>query len=295
MWHDHVRSSHTSQIKFIILSFLKTSSVLYIICMTPVYEISNMPLTPVCALMCVIFDTFLAKEIQSIPKEMLINNANQQAASLMLSHQWQFWLKLKLKYVFTGLYFHFFFLKGTRTRYTTSLSYLKRGAIYLTPCDYLNDLGSIEIFWTNSIVYCNLFNSCCKAQREMAEQGVGSLKIATCQRELERKRLAELHHHSAGRFFSVLLSHSLLMFLFAFQSGGCRDILPLGQHYKELPKSGLAGCPPAIGRLFTHSWRMVVFLPEAVQSESAQRWAQLRIVTDTSTQLHTRENLHICI
>lgn len=77
----------------------------------------------------------------------------------------------------------------------------------------------------------------------------GSLEIATRQRELERKRLAELHHHGTGRFFSALLSHSLLMFFSAFQSGGCRDILSLGRHYKELPKSGLAGCPPACHRL----------------------------------------------
>lgn len=88
---------------------------------------------------------------------------------------------------------------------------------------------------------------------EKAEQGIRSLKIAPRHRGLERKRLAVLHHHSAGRFFlSVLLSHTLLMFLSAVQSGGCSDIVSLGQHFKELPESGLAGCPLTIGRLFLH-------------------------------------------
>lgn len=159
----------------------------------------------------------------------------------------------------------FTLFKWRRRSHTASFSYLK----HCTPCDYLHDPGSIESFWTNSIVYCDLFNSSCKAQREKAEQGVGSLKIATCQGELERKRLAELQHHSAGRFFSVQLSHSLLILLSAVQSGECHDILPLGQNYKELPKSGLAGCPPLADFLhIPDGW--LYFSPEAVQSENSQ-------------------------
>ncbi len=59
------------------------------------------------------------------------------------------------------------------TRHAASFSYLKHGAIHFTPCDDLNDLGGIETFWTNSVVYCDLFNSSCEAQGEKAEQGVG--------------------------------------------------------------------------------------------------------------------------
>ena len=109
---------------------------------------------------------------------------------------------------------------------------------------------------------------------DKAEQGVGGLKIATRQRELEGKRLAELHHRSAGRFLYVLLSHSRLMFLPAVQSGGCRDILPLGQPYKDSPKSGLAGCPPSPDFFFyTFLTDRLHVPPEAVRSESAKRWA----------------------
>lgn len=130
-------------------------------------------------------------------------------------------------------------LNGTRARYGITLSYKS----YLTSCDYLNDLGSTETFWINSIVYYDPFKNSCP-------EGDGRTRHWESQNSnlpegVVEKILAEQHHHSAGHFFSELLSHSLLIFLSAFQSRGCRDILLIGQYYKELPKSGLAGCPPA--------------------------------------------------
>lgn len=113
--------------------------------------------------------------------------------------------------------------------------------------------AALKLFWTNSIVYCDLLNGSLTKPAGggwgggAAEQGVRSLKIATRQRELERKRLVELlHHHSAGPLLLCAVESLLpLMFLSAVQSGGCRDMLPLGQHYKHSPK--LAARLPAIG------------------------------------------------
>ncbi len=206
------------------------------------------------------------------------------------------WCEISGQYepAMTSIDFSFIF-KWKRTRRTTSFSYLKHSTIQFTPCDYLNDLGGVETFlsWLHRVLW-SLQQFSQSPRGKKAEQGVRSLKIATRQRELERKRLAELLHRSSGPFFSALLSHSLLMFLSAVQSGGCRDILPLGQHYKELPKVALAGCPPAIG------WCFYTFLTDllpaslgAVRSEGAQRWAQLGTATNTSTQQHIHGKTHM--
>lgn len=130
-----------------------------------------------------------------------------------------------------------------------------------------------------------------------AEEGIRSLKIAPRHRGLGRKRLAVLHHRSTGRFFfSVLLSHSLFVFLSAVQSGGRRGIVPLGQHYKEFPKSGLAGCPPTHHRLFLHAFNALVVRP--LQRPCGQRLHRNGLepgtMTDASTQQQTRDQ-HVCI
>lgn len=100
---------------------------------------------------------------------MMINNANRQAGSPMVWNQWQ--EKMTHETQQWSHWISLFF--KARTRRTASFSYLKHGAIHFTPCDYLNDLGGIETFWTNSIVYCDLFNSSCRALGEKAEQGIG--------------------------------------------------------------------------------------------------------------------------
>lgn len=109
-----------------------------------------------------------------------------------------------------------------------------------------------------------------------AEEGIGSLKIAAHHRELEKKRLAVLYHHSTGRSSYVLLSHSLLV----FQSGGRRDTVPLRAALQGAAyTSGLAGRLPACHRLtvFTHSSRARLCVsPEATRSESRQQWAPTR-------------------
>lgn len=159
--------------------------------------------------------------------------------------------------------------------------------------------AAVKLFCTNSIVYCDLFNSSGKAQGgggEKAEQGIRSLKIAPRHRGLERKRLAVLHHHSAGRFFlSVLLSHTLLMFLSAVQSRGCSDIVSLGQHFKELPESGLAGCPPTIGRLFLHVLNAFGCMSPLRPRGQRVGSTQARVGTATDTPPQTREDQHVCI
>lgn len=130
-----------------------------------------------------------------------------------------------------------------------------------------------------------------------AEEGIRSLKIAPRHRGLERTRLAVLHHRSTGRFFfTVLLSHSLLVFLSAVQSGGSRGIVPLGQHYKELPKSGLAGCPPTHHRLFLHAFNaLVVRLLQRPCGQSLHRnGLEPGTETDASTQRQTGDQ-HVCI
>lgn len=102
-----------------------------------------------------------------------------------------------------------------------------------------------------------------KPRGEKAEQGIRSLKIAPRHRGLERKRLAVLHHHSAGRFFlSVLLSHTLLMFLSAVQSGGCHDIVPLGALQGVAREwTGLAARPPSADCFYTFLTRWSLLRP----------------------------------
>lgn len=170
---------------------------------------------------------------------MLINNANQQAVSLtVLILMANIPVLISLDCTFTCSeasrdkkhYFLFIFKAWHRPIYPLWLP------------EWSGRLWNFSVPTPLCIVISSTVLA--KPRGEKAEQGIRSLKIAPRHRGLERKRLAVLHHHSAGRFFlSVLLSHTLLMFLSAVQSGGCRDIVPLGQHFKELPESGLAWLP----------------------------------------------------
>lgn len=89
-----------------------------------------------------------------------------------------------------------------------------------------------ETSWTN-LLCRDLFNISSKAQRDTAEQGDWSLKIATCQRGVgEKKCSLKLHCSTALDVASLCLwVPSLLMLLCAVQSRRCRDTLPFGQHY----------------------------------------------------------------
>lgn len=79
------------------------------------------------------------------------------------------------------------------------------------------------------------------------------------------------------------------MFLSAVCGGGCRDILPLGQLYKELPKCGLARCPSARRLTFyTFLTDGCISLPRPCgQSGNGDR--RLGTVTDKYTQRKTRD------
>lgn len=142
-----------------------------------------------------------------------------------------------------------------------------------------------EPLWSASIVHCGVLNSSCKAQREKAEQGVRSLKIASGQRELKREK--RLSGATPPQHWT-LLSHSLLMFLYAVQSGG-RDILPLGRHYKRV--IWLHSCLPLANFVFFYiPDRWFWFPPTATQSASTQWWVHTGSTGDREWHIHTMSN-----
>lgn len=142
-----------------------------------------------------------------------------------------------------------------------SLHIKRHGAIHFYPLWLAKLSGQYWNFSEPILLYCDLFNSSCKAQREKAEQGVGSLKIATRQRELERKGLCWATPPSCRTFPSQCCwVTACWCFSLRFKAEDAVTYYLLGSITKScLRVARLAACPPFC-RLFTHSWRMVVFL-----------------------------------
>lgn len=128
---------------------------------------------------------------------------------------------------------------------------------------------------------------------EKAEQGVGSPKIAIRQRELERKKACR----ATPQHWTLLLCavESLLVDVFSLtvQSGG----MPWHITARAALQRVAWEWPwlAAIGWLFTHCWRMVVYLSWglAVREYTVMGYTQAQLGTVTDT--YTQKDLHICI
>lgn len=145
----------------------------------------------------------------------------------------------------------------------------------------------LKLFWTNSIVLWSLLQFLQSPEGEGRTRRWESQNSNSPEGVREKKALLSYTAIMPDFSFSVLLSHRLLMFLSVVQSRGCRDILPLGQHYKELPKSGPAGCLPAILQTFyTFLTNGCISLPRPCRQSTQRRGsarARQGTVTDTST------------
>lgn len=156
-----------------------------------------------------------------------------------------------------------------------SLHIKRHGAIHFYPLWLAKLSGQYWNFSEPILLYCDLFNSSCKAQREKAEQGVGSLKIATRQRELERKGLCWATPPSCRTFPSQCCwVTACWCFSLRFKA-------------EDAVTYYLLGCLPAILQTFyTFLTNGCISLPRP-RRQSTQRRGSARArqgtVTDTST------------
>lgn len=137
----------------------------------------------------------------------------------------------------------------------------------------------LKLFWTNSIVLWSLQQFLQSPEGEGRTRRWESQNSNSPEGVREKKALLSYTAIMPDFSFSVLLSHRLLMFLSAVQSRGCRDILPLGQHYKELPARHSAD--------FLHildEW--LYFSPEATPSEYTTKGLGTRSARDSDWHIH---------